>query len=217
MINKRIQAIAELIRNDSSVIDIGCDHGYLALQLRKQRNNNLIICCDEKQGPLENAKRNLQGFDNILFYCTDGVKDIHQQADVAVIAGMGHNTVEHILQQSDNYFRNCKQIIIQVNQTVSLMRRYLTENNYRIVNEKIIEDYKFYEILCVENGRQVLNDEQIEFGPILMREKNETFIRYYRQKVDYMQGILKDIGENHPDRDILEKKVEMISKMLFDK
>ncbi|MDO4377579.1 MAG: class I SAM-dependent methyltransferase [Erysipelotrichia bacterium] len=217
MINKRIQAIAELIRNDSSVIDIGCDHGYLALQLRKQGNNNLIICCDEKKGPLENAKRNLQSFDNILFYCTDGVKDIYQQTDVAVIAGMGHNTVEHILQQSDNYFRNCKQIIIQVNQTVSSMRRFLMENNYRIVNEKIIEDYKFYEILCVENGRQELNAEQIEFGPILMKEKTETFRRYYQQKADYIRDILKDIGDNHPDRDILEKKLKMISKILFAK
>ena len=39
MKNKRIEAIAQLISNDQSVIDIGCDHGYLAMALRDKANS----------------------------------------------------------------------------------------------------------------------------------------------------------------------------------
>lgn len=214
MINKRIRAIAQLIENDKSVIDIGCDHGYLAKQLRIQGNNNLIICCDEKIGPLNNAKSNLEKYDNIDFFCTDGVENIQKQADVAVMAGMGHHTVEHIMLSSESYFRNCKKIIIQVNQTVSLMRKFLMKNNYSIVDEIIIKDYKYYEILCIENGKQYLTAEQIEFGPILMQKNNDIFRQYYLDQIKHIDIIQKNMDINHPDRKQLDDRKEMIYKML---
>ena len=76
MNNKRIEAISQLIDNDESVIDIGCDHGFLAKMLRIKGNNKLIICSDNKIGPLNNARNNLIGYDNINFELTDGVDNI---------------------------------------------------------------------------------------------------------------------------------------------
>ena len=60
MISNRIKEIAKLIDNTSSFTDIGCDHGYLALEARKNGNENLIICSDNKIGPLNNAESNLK-------------------------------------------------------------------------------------------------------------------------------------------------------------
>ena len=110
MNNKRIEAISQLIDNDESVIDIGCDHGFLAKMLRTKGNNKLIICSDNKIGPLNNARNNLIGYDNINFELTDGVDNIDTVCDVCVLAGMGHNTVISIIENNESYFRNCKKI-----------------------------------------------------------------------------------------------------------
>ncbi len=214
MKNKRIEAIAQLISNDQSVIDIGCDHGYLAMALRDKGNEKLIICCDEKIGPLNNAKSNLKYFDNILYYCTDGVKDIDKQVQVAVMAGMGHNTVIHIMNDSERYFRNCKKIIIQVNHTVSSLRRFLTENNYKIINEVMIKDYKYYEILVVENGKQQLSEKQIEYGPIFLKEKSDLFKEFYQHKLAKIEQIISQLDKDHKDKIELEKKRADIIEML---
>ena len=130
MNNKRIEAISQLIDNDESVIDIGCDHGFLAKMLRTKGNNKLIICSDNKIGPLNNARNNLIGYDNINFELTDGVDNIDTVCDVCVLAGMGHNTVISIIENNESYFRNCKKIIIQVNSVVAQMRQYLSNHKF---------------------------------------------------------------------------------------
>ena len=146
MNNKRIEAISQLIDNDESVIDIGCDHGFLAKMLRIKGNNKLIICSDNKIGPLNNARNNLIGYDNINFELTDGVDNIDTVCDVCVLAGMGHNTVISIIENNENYFRNCKKIIIQVNSVVAQMRQYLSNHKFQIIDECMVYDYKYYQM-----------------------------------------------------------------------
>lgn len=216
MISKRIKEIARLIKNEYSFVDIGCDHGYLALLARENGNKNLIICSDNKDGPLNNARNNLKNYDNILFVLSDGAKKISVQTDVAVLAGMGHVTVKNIILDSLDYFRNCKQIIIQVNQDVSLLRKWLTFNDFKIVNEKIVYEYKYYEILVIENGKMNLNEDEILFGPYLLKEKSKVFVDYYKSQITKLNKILKGLDSKHPDRLKLQGKILKIKKMLED-
>ena len=90
-----------------------------------------------------------------------------------------------------DYFRNCKQIIIQVNQDVSLLRKWLTFNDFKIVNEKIVYEYKYYEILVIENGKMNLNEDEILFGPYLLKEKSKVFVDYYKSQITKLNKILK--------------------------
>ena len=179
MNNKRIEAISQLIDNDESVIDIGCDHGFLAKMLRIKGNNKLIICSDNKIGPLNNARNNLIGYDNIYFELTDGVDNIDTVCDVCVLAGMGHNTVISIIENNESYFRNCKKIIIQVNSVVAQMRQYLSNHKFQIIDECMVYDYKYYQIMVVKTGQQQLNELQIEFGPVLLEKKGDVFLQCY--------------------------------------
>ncbi|NLZ75820.1 MAG: SAM-dependent methyltransferase [Erysipelotrichia bacterium] len=216
MISKRIREIAKLIKKEYSFVDIGCDHGYLALLARENGNKNLIICSDNKEGPLNNARKNLENYNNILFVLSDGLKEVNIQTDVAVLAGMGYLTVKNIILDSLDYFKNCKQIIIQVNQNVSLLRKWLSDNDFKIVAERMIYEYKYYEILVIENGKMKLNEEQIMFGPYLLKEKSETFIDCYKKQINKLNKILNDLNNEHPDRLKIEKKVLKMKKMLED-
>lgn len=214
MNNKRIEAISQLIDNDESVIDIGCDHGFLAKMLRTKGNNKLIICSDNKIGPLNNARNNLIGYDNIYFELTDGVDNIDTVCDVCVLAGMGHNTVISIIENNENYFRNCKKIIIQVNSVVGQMRQYLSNNRFQIIDECMVYDYKYYQIMVVKTGQQQLNELQIEFGPVLLEKKGDVFLQCYQKQLSHFQSLLSTLPENHPDRSQLSKKIEQIKSVL---
>ena len=214
MNNKRIEAISQLIDNDESVIDIGCDHGFLAKMLRIKGNNKLIICSDNKLGPLNNARNNLIGYDNIHFELTDGVDNIDTVCDVCVLAGMGHNTVISIIENNENYFRNCKKIIIQVNSVVAQMRQYLSNHKFQIIDERMVYDYKYYQIMVVKTGQQQLNELQIEFGPVLLEKKGEVFLQCYQKQLNHFQSLLSTLPENHPDRSQLSKKIEQIKSVL---
>ena len=214
MNNKRIEAISQLIDNDESVIDIGCDHGFLAKMLRTKGNNKLIICSDNKLGPLNNARNNLIGYDNINFELTDGVDNIDTVCDVCVLAGMGHNTVISIIENNENYFRNCKKIIIQVNSVVAQMRQYLSNHKFQIIDECMVYDYKYYQIMVVKSGQQQLNELQIEFGPVLLEKKGEVFLQCYQKQLNHFQSLLSTLPENHPDRSQLSKKIEQIKSVL---
>ena len=214
MNNKRIEAISQLIDNDESVIDIGCDHGFLAKMLRIKGNNKLIICSDNKLGPLNNARNNLIGYDNINFELTDGVDNIDTVCDVCVLAGMGHNTVISIIENNENYFRNCKKIIIQVNSVVAQMRQYLSNHKFQIIDECMVYDYKYYQIMVVKTGQQQLNELQIEFGPVLLEKKGEVFLQCYQKQLNHFQSLLSTLPENHPDRSQLSKKIEQIKSVL---
>ena len=214
MNNKRIEAISQLIDNDESVIDIGCDHGFLAKMLRIKGNNKLIICSDNKIGPLNNARNNLIGYDNINFELTDGVDNIDTVCDVCVLAGMGHNTVISIIENNENYFRNCKKIIIQVNSVVAQMRQYLSNHKFQIIDECMVYDYKYYQIMVVKSGQQQLNELQIEFGPVLLEKKGDVFLQCYQKQLNHFQSLLSTLPENHPDRSQLSKKIEQIKSVL---
>ena len=214
MNNKRIEAISQLIDNDESVIDIGCDHGFLAKMLRTKGNNKLIICSDNKIGPLNNARNNLIGYDDIYFELTDGVDNIDTVCDVCVLAGMGHNTVISIIENNENYFRNCKKIIIQVNSVVAQMRQYLSNHKFQIIDECMVYDYKYYQIMVVKTGQQQLNELQIEFGPVLLEKKGEVFLQCYQKQLNHFQSLLSTLPENHPDRSQLSKKIEQIKSVL---
>ena len=58
-ISKRLTAIAELVEDNLSIIDIGCDHGLLDIYLTKKYNNIKIIANDINENALKNAKDNI--------------------------------------------------------------------------------------------------------------------------------------------------------------
>ena len=216
MISKRIRTIASLIEKDKKVIDIGCDHAFLALVLRSNGHQGEIVCTDLRKGPCEKARENLDlyGYTDIPVIRTPGVEGIEFQADVAVMAGMGYKTVRDIISNDLNYFRNCEKIIIQLNHSNDLMRRWLVENGFSIANELMIKDYKYYEILTVENGYQPLTEDEIVYGPVLLRERSPEFTAYYTEKIEKLGKVLAAITPDHPDYEEVHKKREVLIRML---
>ncbi len=217
MISKRIRTIASLIEPDENVLDVGTDHAFLPVVLKKSGHQGRIRASELRKGPRLNAIRNLaeSGIDDVEVYLTDGVSGIDFPADVVVIAGMGYGTVTGIITENREYFHSCR-IIIQINSEVDKLRRWLMENGFMIENELMIRDYKYYEILVVREGEMTLDEMEIRFGPLLLREKSEIFRSCYSQRIEKLESIIKTLPENHEDIGKLEEQIQIIRKALAD-
>ena len=136
----RLKEIAKYLKGYEIACDIGCDHG---LVLKYAFDNCYIkkgIAIDNKIGPLENAKKNLKDYD-CVFYLNDGTKNLDINFNIGIISGMGAETIISILIDSPK-----TDYILVSHSDIELLRKYLFENNFLIVDEDVIYD-KFYYVL----------------------------------------------------------------------
>jgi len=183
MLNKRLHAVAELIEPCHVLMDVGSDHGFLPMYLLKKGLIKHAIIGDLNPGPLEQAKKNFksQFVLNTTFILSNGIKGYKESIDCVVIAGMGFETIQTIINQDIDRFKEISQIVLQSNTKIEELRKYLNDNNFRIIDESIIKDRKYYyPILKVkfDLNHQNLTNEELLFGPILIKNKTEVFINY---------------------------------------
>ena len=59
-LSDRLKKIADYVNDDSSMIDIGCDHGLLDIYLIQKKKNIKLIASDVNPNALNNAKKNIK-------------------------------------------------------------------------------------------------------------------------------------------------------------
>ena len=145
-ISDRLLACAGFVAPGARVADIGCDHGYLSIHLLTGGIAVSCIASDINEGPLQSAMYNARKFgvaDRMSFHLSDGVRNIPRDFDTLVCAGMGADTMIHIL-ESAPWLRNCQyRMILQCQTKTHLLRQYLSENGWFIQDEVVLKDGKF--------------------------------------------------------------------------
>ena len=194
---KRLETILSFVEQGAIVADIGTDHAQLPILLVERNVCNKVYACDEKKGPLSIAKENIKSkglSDKIETILSDGFAHIPMDIDMAVIAGMGYYTAKMILENAQNRLHLLNKIIVQINVDSHLMRNWINENHYTILEEKYVnERNKDYEIISFTTqieGKD-LSEEEIYLGPKLMKEKSEEILAYYLKKEDKISSLLK--------------------------
>lgn len=151
-ISDRLERVAKCVSKGNRVADIGCDHAYTAIYLIKNNLASKVIALDINKGPLEKAKKNiaLYGLDEYIeTRLSDGGKELKKsEVDTILISGMGGRLTNKILSDSLDIVRECKQLVLQPQSEIHLVREYLKEIGYRITYEDmLIEDGKYYVII----------------------------------------------------------------------
>ena len=194
---KRLETILSFVEQGAIVADIGTDHAQLPILLVERNICNKVYACDEKKGPLSIAKENIKSkglSDKIETILSDGFAHIPMDIDTVVIAGMGFYTAKMILENAQNRLHLLDKIIVQINVDSHLMRNWINENHYTILEEKYVnERNKDYEIISFTTqieGKE-LSEEEIYLGPKLMKEKSEEILAYYLKKEDKISSLLK--------------------------
>ncbi len=150
----RLQAVADFVTPGSVVADIGTDHGFLPIYLVEKGICPRAVAMDIRQGPLERAREHIAAAglnDRIQVRLSDGLNGLMQnEADSAVIAGMGGLTVIHILEQAQEKLADFKEMVLEPQSDPAKVRSYVREHRMWIDREDLVyESGKFYPVLHV--------------------------------------------------------------------
>ena len=185
-ISARLRACCNLIFPGNRVADIGTDHGYLGIWLLQQGLARSVIAADIVPGPLSAAKVNAEKFgitDNMEFYLSDGLQSVPRDFDVMVCAGMGGDTMISILSAAP-WMRDAKyRMVLQCQSKTPMLRRYLTENGWRITEETVLQDGRFlYTVMEVyyQPDYPRLTAGECYFPPALLENPSTFTAQYYR-------------------------------------
>ncbi|MBR1968858.1 MAG: SAM-dependent methyltransferase [Clostridia bacterium] len=203
LLTPRLKMVASLVPESDSVCDIGTDHAYVALYLVKKGISKRVIAADIKKGPLMQATKNICAYGESLRVETrlsNGFENISKgEANTAVIAGMGGETICEIL-KNDIGIEN---FVLQPQSGHCELRAFLLENGYVIKNEKISrEGRKMYVAMLVSRGKmESLTLPELEIGPILIKERPPLFNDYVKYRLYEINSIYdKIISSNASER-----------------
>ena len=189
-LSKRLQVCAGFVAPGERVADIGCDHGYLSIYLLKQGVASYVYASDINEGPLQSAHINAHKFgvaDKLQLFLSDGVCNIPRDFDTLICAGMGGDTMVHILQSAPWLQSTRYRLILQCQSKQALLRRHLSESGWRITEETALKDGKFiYTVMevCWEPGYRKLTVGEWYFPPALLENPGVDTISYFHWVVE---------------------------------
>ena len=207
--NKRLTKITEYISKNDSVIDVGCDHGYLTIYLYKYKLCKNVFGSDISKNALEYAINNSKKENlDIKFYVSDGLKDIKDYYDTIVISGMGTHTIMNIL--SNRELPN--KIILSSNNDYYILRKFMYSLGYNISKEDIVkENNKYYDIICFIKGKKNIKKKDLILG-------FHNNIDYYNYLINKNILIMKKVPLKKKlqllkENKLMKKKISLIEKM----
>ena len=195
----RLQLLADLVPQNARLADVGTDHGYLPVYLLQKKYITSAIAADVGTEPLEHARRTARQYgveEQLRFLRCDGLQGIDpKDVDTVVIAGMGGETIIHILSQAPWTKNGDTMLLLQPMTKQEELRRWLNENGYAQYAERLVRDKNYlYPVFTVCGGAQtalsvgeIYGGLDIEVDP-LAGEYLAQRIRRLTQAVD---GLLK--------------------------
>ena len=191
-LSPRLQACCKFIQPGDRVADVGTDHGYLGIWLLQKGLAAHVIASDIGEGPLSAAKANAQrfGFTEQMTFClSDGVEAVPREFDVLVIAGMGAQTMIHILQQAPWLRTNRYRLILQPQNKPHQLRGFLSEAGWHIRRENTVRDGRFlYAVMDIvwDPSAPRLSAGQCWYAPAL-EGPDEEVAEYRRRTLTILQ------------------------------
>ncbi|TAH71178.1 MAG: SAM-dependent methyltransferase, partial [Anaerolineaceae bacterium] len=161
-LSKRLHAVAEMVTPGNRVADIGCDHAYTTIYLLIKGISPFVVAMDINQGPLDRAKENVERFglaDKVSIRKSDGLKKLHVgEVDTIMMAGMGGRLMLQILTSCMKISSSAKELVLQPQSEINLVRKTLKELGYIIIKENMLkEDGKYYVIMKLKYDTENLN------------------------------------------------------------
>ncbi len=224
-LSDRLQAVASFVTHGLRVADIGTDHGYIPIYLTEQGIVPYAIAMDINKGPILRAQENIKenGLEKLIeTRLSNGFDKLEPgEADCAVIAGMGGELITKILDNGRNVTDELKELVLSPHSEVWLVRKYLHNNDFKIIDEKmIIDEDKFYTIMKVVKGiDDIYSEEDYMYGKILIEKKDEVLMKYIYKEYNKVEKIFENISKNGTDNAKsriaeLEKEKKMLTNVM---
>ena len=205
-LSDRLQTIANFIPKNTIVGDIGTDHGYIPIYLIENEISKKVIATDISKNSLDKIINSVKGTKyekDIDMRLGDGLDPIKPfEVDTVVIAGMGGLLIRDILDKDKDKRDSITNFILQPNIATEELRKYLYENNFEIVDEKLVkEDGKFYEVIWAKKGKAYVDqDIYYEIGEKLLANRDPLLEEFLNNRIQMNEEILKELEGKETQR-----------------
>lgn len=207
--SKRFNILLSLIPDCRVFADVGCDHGYIAYEMLKNRKCDRVIASDISAECLQKAETLLRETfpDKYTAVVSDGFENVGN-CDCALIAGMGGDTIADILAAAAG--RLPEYLVLQPMKNSQRVRRDLVSLGYEILRDYTFRDGKFYDvILAKKGGNEIYTADDYVYGRDNLIEKSEDFVALVNSRIDELKDAKEKASEtskNEIDKRITELK-----------
>lgn len=214
-LSKRLYAVAGLVTEGASVADIGTDHGYVPIYLVERGIASKVIAMDVNQGPLNRARMHIVGHGlgaRIETRLSDGLARICPgEVDTVIVSGMGGPLTIRILQEGKEVAEQLNALILQPQSEICRVRRFLTENGYRIEQEDmVLEDGKYYPVMRVVHGTKEPYEEwEYLYGKRLLEARHPVLLEFLKRELHIKESILEQLAGRSGSESARERAEEI--------
>ncbi len=143
-LDNRLMAVANLVRENSVLADIGTDHAYLPVYLVENRIIQKAIAADLRVGPLENAKDAVVSYgygDKIELRLSDGLDNFAKnEVNEISVAGMGGLLISEFIERTPWLKNEDIHLILQPMTHEEELRKALFDNGFVMDKEVVAKD-----------------------------------------------------------------------------
>lgn len=220
-LNTRLKKIGDLVEANSFCLDVGCDHALLDIYLVKQNKDIQVIASDIAEGPLEQAKKNIQRErleEKIKTKLGDGLSTYEEGVDTVILSGMGGRNMIGICKKDFKIMKKIKTFIVSPNNYQEDVKRFFCKNGFYLLNEEFVKDGKFiYQILIFQKGKKKYSKKEYFFGPVFLQKKGPLFREYYLREYKSREILISLLPGNYKFKKMqLQKEMKMIQNEIED-
>lgn len=209
---ERINKLCTYLHKCKTFADVACDHGYVAEYMLKNGLCESAIVSDISEKCLKKAQMLLSQYisaGKCRAVCCDGLKEIDEETDCVMIAGIGGEEIIKIL--NEGFIP--KSFVFQPMKNAEALREYLLRSDCLIETDDIFSDgKKYYFVIKGRKGQaQKYTDEQVLYGKDSL--KNPIFYEYLRIELNKKKSYLKSEMTDE-NRQLLTEKIEKMEEVL---
>ncbi len=195
-LSKRLEMVLDSVPTCNTAVDIGCDHGYVAIELVRRNRVKKVYGTDINKRPLGQAERNvkLSGFaDKIELILSDGIEKVDATFDSIIIAGMGGATIDHILRSSESKVKKANTLILSPQSHLAKARKCIYDLGFYIESESLIEeDGQTYYIIIAKRGEGKYLREYT-YSSYLIEKGDGTYLELINNRIDKLEKLFDKV------------------------
>ena len=213
MTDNRLLTCAGLVTGGKAV-DVGTDHGYLAVYLVEQGICNSVVACDVNEMPLESARKTAEKAgltDKVTTILSDGLDNVPMEGVTDVVmAGMGGELIARLVGKCEQLKDKKINLVLQPMTKSEVLRKWLYEEGFEVRKELGCEDKGFvYSVMQVQfKGSQPEYpcDDRYLYGGLVSKDddKGMEYLKHQSKRLQVAgEGMLKSADKQNEGERLL--------------
>ena len=223
ILSDRLESIIELVPKGLVCADIGCDHGFVSIELVSRNISPRVIGMDLRKGPLERARENVLDAglqDRIQLRLSNGFEKLSPgEVGTAVIAGMGGMLMTDIIENGMPVVKQLEEFVVQPQSNIPEFRNHLRRSGFEIIRNNVVYDagkYYFpmkirYTGICSDAEDNGITAED-RYGADLISE-NRGLSEYLEYEMSSFEKILERLRSEKGDHENRICEMQMLKEL----